>query len=722
MAQYGKDVLERLQATFRAEAHEQLRSMSAALDEWPPVPGAELPAALVERMFRDAHTLKGAARAVNRRDMEAVCQALENAFAALKRGAFVSTYELPESLREALDALGAMREAAAAAPLSAPVSALLRRIESAGKPGAGAHSDEASVAGPVERAAVHTVTPEQAQMALAAATGDGVVRIDVSRLDAMLREAEGLLTVRFAAAHRVEELREASAHAASIGRGAMASPALAHQLPERVERLLRDAQRDERMLASITSALLRQVREMHLLPVATLLERFPRMARELAREQAKKLEITIEGGDIELDRGILQALAEPLLHIVRNCVDHGIEPPAERERAGKAAQGRLGFSVAHREGGRIEIAVGDDGAGIRREAVAQAARRLGLPVLEDPAEPLALVFHSGLSTSTMLTDISGRGLGLAIVREKIERLGGRVTLESDPGRGSTFRILLPHALATYRGVLVRACGRPFVIPTTVVGRVARVPRATLRRVENRPSIALEGRAMAVVGLGELLGLPAASAADPDDPHLRVLVLGEGAQRIALTVDEVVGEQEVLVKALGPQLARVRNVAGACVIATGEVVPVLDATDLIESCRGFEPGPAARVAGTVPEPRRRAILVVEDSITARTLLTAMLASAGYQVSAAVDGMEGLAALRAGEFDLVVSDVEMPRMDGFDLTARIRADPRLAAVPVVLVTALGQREQRERGLEVGANAYLVKSDFEQSNLLEIVARLL
>jgi two-component system chemotaxis sensor kinase CheA len=507
-----------------------------------------------------------------------------------------------------------------------------------------------------------------------------------------------------------------------VERGAPESPALVRELSQRVERLLRDARRDERMMASITNALLHQVREMHLLPVATLLERFPRMARELAREQGKRLETTIEGGDVEIDRGILQALAEPLLHIARNCVDHGIEPPAERERTGKPIQGHIRFTVAHRQGGRIEIAVSDDGAGIGHEAVVHAARRLGLSVPENPAEALALVFHSWLSTSTILTDISGRGLGLAIARDKVERIGGRIVLESYPDRGSVFRILLPHALATYSGILVRVSGRLFVIPVTAVERVARVPRTRLRTVENQPSITLEGLAMAVVGLGELLGLPAARTTDSADPHLRVLVRGEGGQRIALAVDEVVGEQEVLVKALGPQLARVRNVAGACNLATGELVPVLDARDLLEASRGFESMQAAKRAVAVPKTRQRAILVVEDSIAARSLLTAILEAAGYQVAAAVDGIDALATLRAGEFDLVVSDVEMPCMDGLELTARIREDARLAALPVVLVTALGRREQRERGLEAGAHAYHVKSDFEQSDLLEVVARLL
>ena len=727
MARENNGFTEKLLATFRAEADEHLRAMSSALDEIMRGAAPAERAALVERMFRDAHSLKGASRAVNRKDMEAVCRALESAFAALKAGRLAVTPELCERLHQALDALAGMHEAGAAAPRAAPpaLDALLRRLE---------NTDAGSVREAAAKSPDGAVAADGPDAApppgpAVSATGGPSVRIGAARLDAVMREAEGLLSTRTAARQRVKGFREANAVLAAwrkeVAGGRPAPRPIAAELQERLAKLTSAAERDERALVVMTGALLRQVREMHLLPVASLLEGFPRTARELAREQGKKVELTILGGEIEVDRRILQELRDPLLHILRNCVDHGIESPTERERAGKPPQGRIAFTVAQRDGGRIEIAVVDDGAGIDAAKVAACARGLGIATPPDgaaPEESLGLVFRSGVTTSAMITDVSGRGLGLAIVREKVERLGGRVELDSRPGAGTTFRLVLPHALATYRGVLVRAAERPFVVPAAAVDRVARVPRTAVRTVESRESIALDGRALALVRLADVLELPSRPRAAAAAERIRVLVLGEGDARIAFEVDEVTGEQEVLVKTLGPQLPRVRNVAGACVVATGELVPVLNAVDLLKSA--VLAGSSAQ-APVVEEPeadRHRSILVVEDSITARALLQNILTSAGYRVTTAVDGMEALAALRADEIDLVVSDIEMPRMDGFELTTRIRADRKLAELPVVLVTALGKREHRERGLEVGANAYIVKSDFEQSNLLETVRRLL
>ncbi|MGB7543617.1 MAG: response regulator, partial [Burkholderiales bacterium] len=329
------------------------------------------------------------------------------------------------------------------------------------------------------------------------------------------------------------------------------------------------------------------------------------------------------------------------------------------------------------------------------------------------------VFQSGVSTSPIITDVSGRGLGLAIVREKVERLGGSVAIESRPGAGTRLRIALPLTLATFRGVIVRAGERLFVIPAASFERVVRVAKEDIRTVENRETIPLGGRAVSLVGLGDLLELPrkAGEAAD----SVQAVVLGLGAARIAFRVEQVLGEQEVLVKTLGPQLARVRNVAGASVLGTGQVVPVLNVPDLMHSAVKRATVPIAPVAESAGA-QQRSILVVEDSITSRALLKNILESVGYRVTTAVDGIDAYTALKTATFDLVVSDVEMPRMDGFDLTAKVRADKQLAELPVVLVTALGSPEHRERGIDVGANAYIVKSSFDQSNLLEIVRRLI
>jgi two-component system chemotaxis sensor kinase CheA len=601
----------------------------------------------------------------------------------------------------------------------------------------------------------------------------GTVRVSTQKLDAVMRQVEELLAPRLASAQRAKELREVAVSFATWKKqrarmrpvlrlieryveGGGRSNGAARGLPElpkqelpkllehleseqlfmktieeRLLRLSKFAAHDRRALAGMSDNLLHDVKEMHLMPFSSLLEIFPRFTRELARDQGKQVELVIQGGEIEIDRRTLEEMKDPLMHLLRNCVDHGIEQPAMRQDKGKPACGNITVAIAQKDGGKIEITVADDGAGIDAARVKAAAHKLGLVSAEE-VEKLseqgaqALIFHSGISTSQIITDISGRGLGLAIVREKVERLGGAVALESrhDGGvqdTGTSFRITLPLMLATFRGVLVRAGEHCFVIPALSVERVTRVAQQDIRTVENRATISLDGQAVALVSLGDALELPRQSSTANTSAQVAVVVLGTGRQRVAFQVEEILGEQEVLVKTLGRQLARVRNVAGASVLGTGQVVAVLNVPDLLKSAvKQAAPPPVAAETHGVAE--KQSILVVEDSITSRALLKNILESAGYRVTTAVDGVDAYTTLKTGTFDLIVSDVEMPRMDGFDLTAKVRADKQLAELPVVLVTALESREHRERGIDVGANAYIVKSSFDQSNLLEVVQQLI
>ncbi|MDD5763130.1 MAG: response regulator, partial [bacterium] len=281
---------------------------------------------------------------------------------------------------------------------------------------------------------------------------------------------------------------------------------------------------------------------------------------------------------------------------------------------------------------------------------------------------------------------------------------------------------IPVGLSKFRGVLVRTASRPFVIPTANVLRVARVARSEIRTVEQRETIRLDGEAVSLVRLADVLGIPPTRRPEETEEFVRIVVLGSAESRIAFLVDEILSEEEVLVKGLGKQLSRVRNIAGVSMTRTAGIVPILFIPDLMDSAIRTSAAGAAVPAPAKRENRRRSILVVEDSITSRTLLKNILESAGYDVGTAVDGVDGLTRLRSGKFDLVVSDVDMPRMTGLDLTAKIRGDRKLGELPVVLVTALESREDRERGIDVGANAYLLKSQFHQSNLLETVERLL
>jgi two-component system, chemotaxis family, sensor kinase CheA len=296
-------------------------------------------------------------------------------------------------------------------------------------------------------------------------------------------------------------------------------------------------------------------------------------------------------------------------------------------------------------------------------------------------------------------------------------------MDTQRDAGTTFRLVLPLTLAVLRGVVVRVGEHCFVVPTMHVERVVRVNQADIKTVENRETILVHGQAISLVRLDDALELPRRRTSDDGANSVLVMVLAAAEKRMAFMVDGVLQEQEVLMKHLGKQLSRVRNIAGVTVLGTGQAVLILNVFDLLSSAVRASGAGGRRTAAPKEETApRKSILVVEDSITARTLLRNILEAAGYEVATAVDGVDGFTRLRSGAFELVVSDVDMPRMTGFDLTAKIRSDPKLAEVPVVLVTALESREDRERGIEVGANAYIVKQSFDQSNLLEAIRRLI
>jgi two-component system chemotaxis sensor kinase CheA len=450
------------------------------------------------------------------------------------------------------------------------------------------------------------------------------------------------------------------------------------------------------------------------------------MVRDISRENGKEAELIMEGSSIEIDRRVLEHIKNPMIHLIRNAIDHGIERPHDRELVHKSRIGRITINIIPKEGNKIELIIADDGAGINLDVVMAAALKLGILSYEasqrmGKQEVLNLIFESGMSTSQILTDMSGRGLGLAIVMEKVEKLGGTVFVELPVSGGTCFRITLPTSLATFRGLLVGVSDRQFVLPLHNVERVARISKELVKTIENRDTIKMSDQTLSLVGLSDTLELSKGKATKhKQTDYLSVVVLTHAGRHIAFYVDEVLGDQEVLVKNLGPQLTRVRNVSSATVLGAGKVVPILNIPDLFKSALKTHSSP--KVAVEEQTLQRASLLVAEDSITSRALLKNILESAGYDVTTAVDGIDALTTLRAGKFDLLVSDVEMPRMDGFDLTAKIRADKKFSELPVVLVTALGSREHKERGIDVGANAYIVKRSFDQSNLLDVIRRLL
>ncbi len=750
-----RDFLKRLLETFRVEADEHLHALSAGLVALEQAPDAETREPIVETLFRETHSLKGAARSVNLLDVEALCQSLESAMAAMKQHKIPVTAPTLDLLHAAVDSIDQLLAVSLDGGSAKTDHAEAKRRLSALLEGNADHTGSTvsekhsgTNAGASETSA-GAVAPERE---VAAET----IRVSMKRLEALHRQAEELLPIRLGAGQRSIELRElltevagwkrrwaevrplVNAFRRSPGKGepdglgrfiefADLNESVLTSVEDRIARIARSAESDGKALSACVDGLLYGTRLTLMLPFSYLTDIVPKTVRDLSREQGKEIELVLRGTDIEIDRRLLQEMKDPLIHLLRNCIDHGVESPDERRNAGKPSQGTVTISVQRRNGSKVEIDVSDDGAGIDVLRVKASAVKQGIIPSDEAGvlnerDALTLIFQSGISTSPLITDISGRGLGLAIVREKVESLGGTVSVETQPGAGTTFHLVLPLTLSTFRGLLVRVGERKFVLPTGYVERVASFRAEELQSVANRKTVSLGGVAVSVVWLGEVLRISQMRSAEKSGNSFPVVILSANDRRMAFAVDEILADQEVLVKGLGPQLKRVWNIGGAALLGTGELVPVLNVPDLMMS--------AVNAADSVPLPEegpeaeavtRRSILVVEDSITARTLIKNILEGAGFDVTTAVDGVEGYATAREKPFVLVVSDVDMPRMNGFEFTAKIRADKRLCELPVVLVTALESRQDRERGIDVGANAYIVKSSFEQSNLLEVVNRL-
>ncbi|MBJ6725308.1 hybrid sensor histidine kinase/response regulator [Geomesophilobacter sediminis] len=763
----GADLLQRLLVIFQGEAEDHLRALNSLLEA---LGQEEDPAArkpLLESLSRRMHTLKGAAHAVNLLDVAEVCQVLESILADVKRGDMEFSAPLLDRLQREVQGLeqgifpgppgafGAPGMAAAPVedpivpPAEAPEAAPSTFLPAAKPPASEPPASEPVSPPPVEPIASRATPVEpplpagQPQPVRSAPVE--TVRVPVPLLEQLLLQAEELVSAKLMVSSLVEGLGELSrnialradqrARAEALARSGPAEgtpAALAQLIREQLERESRLGQRLQSLtqkgqaslwaLGGMVDTLLGDVKELQLLPFTSVVESFPRLVRELCAELGKEADLHLRGGELEVDRRILAELKEPLLHLVRNILDHGIEPPAERRERGKPARGRVTIALRHLDGNRAEIEVTDDGAGIDPARVKGAALRQELiteaeaAALSD-AEALNLIFESGLSTSSMITSISGRGLGCAIVRESLEKLGGHAAVVSQIGTGTVFRLVLPLNFAMMDALLVEVSGRQALIPSSSVRLTCRVSAAEVKGVENRETVTVEGEVLSLARLARILELPEPE----DDPPLhQVVVLDAAERRIALAVDAIFGVQEILAKPLGPQLSRVRNVAGATVLGNGQVVPILNVNDLFRSALTAAQAKAQPLSGR-GKARQLSVLVAEDSITSRTLLKNILEGAGFAVRTAVDGSDALALVKSEEFDIVVSDVEMPRMDGFQLTAAIRGDQRLAELPVILVTGLESREDRERGIDVGANAYLVKSSFDQGGLVEVIRKL-
>jgi chemotaxis protein histidine kinase CheA/CheY-like chemotaxis protein len=722
-----------LVATFRAEVDERLASLCEGLLR---LEGHPSPRQLVAGLFRDAHTVKGSARMLGLDEVVDVAHRAEDLLGALRDGRRVATKDLVDLLLVAAEGIsrslpGAERPvppdelAAIVAALDGAVSGAdpvtvprlrppdVGEAEEAGRPRGGD-----SVRVPTRR--VHDLLDVV-----------GEAELDVRRLTAHSRELTVLANdhLRWSRA-----LRDAVSTATAAGEttpepvtdAVHSLVSLGDQLVAAVRELSARTEDAEGRLAQVRDGAM----GLAMVPVRRVVAGFPQLVRELCdvSSEPRDIALVLSGQDVELDARVLDAVADSLRHLVTNAVDHGCESPAQRVAAGKPARATVTVS-ARAAGPTVVIEVADNGRGVDEETLRAAAVARGLLPVGSTATGQALhqlMFTPGLSTISEITQTSGRGVGLDVVRTVVEDLSGTIAVSSEPGLGTTFILSLPVTLGVLRCLIARVGSERYAVPVAGVLETVGLAGAERHEIAGVPVLVRQDGVLPLVDLGQILSVPG-----DRDPRAAIVVQFSGSEEpMALAVDALEGELELVVKELGGFLGRLPTVAGATIDSNGSVLLVLDMRELAvrQLASGTTLSPAAPSRRTSGAPARAAragdrprVLVVEDSVGVRELQRVILEGAGYDVITAVDGLDGAARLAGAPVDLVVSDVEMPGMDGFTLTRTIRTTAGWQDVPVVVMTSRGDVADQRAGLDAGASAYLLKSEFDQAELIDTVRRL-
>jgi two-component system, chemotaxis family, sensor kinase CheA len=586
------------------------------------------------------------------------------------------------------------------------------------------------------------------------------VRVPTKALDKLITQVGELIVSKTRMTHTIEEIENISSLWKELKVTGFQKPNLNGyeqetepielRLEQKIEYLRTIAQENNTKLEFVAGELESKIANLRQLPLSQVFQLFPRLVRDLAKEQAKEVQLVVEGGDTQVDKKILEEIKDPLMHLIRNAIDHGIETPTERIRSGKPAQATVRLA-GYQAGNKIIIEIKDDGRGLNIEKIKNTAIKRGLYYPEELekmslSQIQSLIFYPGFSTCNLITEVSGRGVGMDVVKNNIEKLKGIIEIDSTPDRGCTFSLKLPTTLAKSDVLLVDVHGIVHAIPVDFVEANLQIDPEQVFPLEGRDTISVDGKAVSVANLANLLKItnsPAyAIAAKPEHIATRLkpcVLMKIGEEKFGLIVDRLLDVIDVAFKPQSKILRRVRNVAGATILGTGEVCIILSAADLLESLKGnnsslsakngsrlkmlpqSQPGMGSNSASLLNKGKYK-ILLVEDSLLVRTQEKRLLEAADYEVVTAVDGLDGYNKLESNYFDAVISDIEMPNLDGFSLTEKIRQNDLYSELPIVLVTSLATEEDKRKGAEAGANAYIVKGQFNQDVLLDTLAKLI
>ncbi|GAX39847.1 CheA signal transduction histidine kinase [Tolypothrix sp. NIES-4075] len=689
--------------------------------------------AILEQLLRAAHSLKGDSRSVGVESVITLTHQIEEIFLSIKASEIIFSPDVSDRLYQGLDAIGLLvYEAITGQPSRIDTSEILDQLMQA----VSAPTIHKSLALPAEI----PVTATQLDKAeIGQPYHIDTIRVQTRHFDALMSQAEELTFTKTAIAHTAAEIeaiatiwsewKAVSSQEKYLDSSSLNTNPYAERLEKTINSLRTSTQENSTKLDIIVEELREKIYTLRLQPLSIVFQLLKRIVRDLARQQSKEVELIIEGGETTADKRILEEIKDSLMHMVRNAIDHGIETPAEREKLGKPPVATI-WLRGYRTPTNIVIELADDGRGLDIEKIKQTAVKRGLYSPEElaimtPSQIYPLILASGFSTQTFITEISGRGIGLDVVRTNVERLQGNIQIESTPGQGCTFRIQLNTTLGITNVVLFEVEGIVHALPIEFVQKTLLISQEQIFTTEDRATIDLDGQAVCVANLADLLEFsnPAYGYAAKEQQNSRLrscILLKVGEEQFGLFVDRMMHTQEIVIKPQSQLLKRVRNVMGATILGSGEVCMILNPPDLLKSLQQQN----TSVVSIKPRKkilRKRVILLVEDSIPVRTQEKRLLEKAGYEVAIAVDGLDGYNKLKTRDFDAVISDVEMPNLDGLSLTAKIRQHEEYKALPIILVTTLASDEDIARGSEAGANAYIIKSNFNQDFLLEILGRL-
>jgi two-component system sensor histidine kinase and response regulator WspE len=713
---------------FRLEVETQGQVLTAGLLALERTPAA---ADRLEECMRAAHSLKGAASIVGLHAAVRVAHAMEDCFVAAQRGGLLLQQCQIDRLLRGVDLLGRLETPAEG---SGEVDGFLADLK---------QTLEAPDQAPMPLAATVS-TPDAA---VARETSERVLRVTAQNLNRLLGlTGESLVESRrlkpfVESLLRIKRLHTEASAAIGGARETLVGHATAKDTDDSlaaVQKILREceqqlAQRLQQLemfdgrSTDLANRLYEEALACSMRPFADAVPRFPRMIRDLARELDKPTRLEIVGEGTQVDRDVLERLDAPLGHLLRNAVDHGIESAERRRIAGKGAEGLIRLEARH-TAGVLQIVISDDGAGIDLAALRRAIvdRKLATAdftrALSEP-ELLEFLFLPGFTMKDAVTEISGRGVGLDVVANMVRQLRGSVRLTSQPGMGSRFTLQLPLTLSVVRTLLAQVGGESYAFPLAHISRTLSLPRTQIESLEGRELFEFEGRPVGLVDASQVLG----GTSQPDGGDCAsIIIVGESANSYGLAVDRFLGERELVVRPLDARLGKIKDIAAAALMEDGTPVLIVDVEDLRQSIgRLISTGRLNKLSpatGAEVGKSRKRVLVVDDSLTVRELERKLLDSRGYEIEVAVNGMEGWNSVRTGNFDLVVTDVDMPRMDGIELVRLIRSDPNLKRLPVLIVSYKDREEDRQRGLEAGADYYLTKGSFHDESLVRAVSDLI